>query len=143
MYYDMLIAALPVVVLLADPRPFFQDRRLQITGDRIPATWQSRRYTVYLNSFVLSVLGILLLLENTVRHLRLEATIVADISTSVRELTNGTTELSPRLHIGSSDKSAWDVLAIMILWMWCGVCVLWGSRRFEHQMTGATPVPPE
>ncbi len=125
MYYDSLIALFPLVVLLADPRPFLQRTRLKVGNDRDPATSLRPRTFIYLNSFVLTLLGMILFHENIVRHLNLEATVIARPHTTTNASPDGMIETPPRLEIGTSDRYPWETGAIIILWMWCGGMVLW------------------
>jgi arabinofuranan 3-O-arabinosyltransferase len=133
MYYDSLISAFGVCVLLADPRPFFQARALNrgaikdVFGpmDKPPS---GRRSLWLVNSFALTAIALMLFHENVTQPLKFEATIVAHSMTSKRTLENETTELAPRLVVGTSDRYPLDTFMIMALWGWCFGAVL--ARRW-------------
>jgi arabinofuranan 3-O-arabinosyltransferase len=128
MYYDALISAFGVCVLLADPRPFFRARAFNREAEAADpfADPPPRRSVWLLNSFVLTVVALLLFHENVTEILKLEATAVVRPDATTRRFGDGTTELAPRLVIGSGDHYPWDTFMVMALWAWCGVAVLAG-----------------
>ncbi len=107
MYYDALVAALGVVVLLSYPRPFFRKSWWPF------ASWAS--------IFVAS----LLLIENATAPLNVEVT--ASISGLKRTITaadGSTKKTAPKFYIASGDYYPWDTVAVICLWSWCGIALL-------------------
>jgi len=122
MYYDAMISALGVFVLLADPRPFFRPRILgRVRGVE---TSGGRRSYWLVNSFVLTLIALMLVNENIAEPLKIEATVVMHSITSTRQLSDETTELTPRFVIGTGDRYPLDTLMIVALWTWCWICTL-------------------
>jgi len=114
MYYDAMISALGVMILLSDPRPYF---RLQV--------WKSTdaRTRVYASSFVLSLVATLLLYECVARPMRWEMTAAPMEFTGARTMHDESTEMSRRMIVGTNDRYPVDTLLLMTLWAWCGVAV--------------------
>lgn len=119
MYYDALVSAFGVFVLLADPRPFFRARALNAVESDPLAAAQPTRKLWLVNSFVLTIVALMIFHENVTQPLKLEGTWVVRQRTSKRELTDGTTELAPRVIVGTSDNYPWDTLFVALLWIWC------------------------
>jgi arabinofuranan 3-O-arabinosyltransferase len=129
MYYDALISAFGVCVLLADPRPFFRART--ITGDEGPLLHlldqpNGSRPTWLVNSFALTAIALLLFHENGTRLMVIEVTGIAHSFTRQRTLANGTTEMSPRLIVGTGYHYPVETLIVIVLWAWCVMASLWG-----------------
>jgi hypothetical protein len=124
MYYDSLISAFGVCVLLADPRPFFRMRVLNQVESGRRSAW-------IVNSFALSIIALMILQENVTQILKIEVTAVAHAMASQRTLNNGTTELAPRLIVGTSDRYPLDTLMVLALWSWCWVTVLMGKWKYD------------
>jgi arabinofuranan 3-O-arabinosyltransferase len=107
MYYDSAVAAIGVIVLLADPRPYF--RR---------AWWPARSWAV---GFV----GLMLVIENLTVPLNVEMTASVMAAKSTETAADGTTALkAPTVYLASGDNYPWDTLAVFLLWAWCGVTLL-------------------
>ena len=141
MYYDSLISAFGVFVLLADPRPFFRPSALNADAVDPFAARQPARKLWLANSIVLTILAFMLFHENVTQPLKFEATGVMRYDTSKlskRELTDGTTELAPRVVVGTSDHYPWDTLLVMALWAWCWGTVLVG--KWQDSTDAAQPV---
>ncbi len=138
MYYDALVSAFGVCVLLADPRLFFRART--IDGDEGPllgivAMPKGGRPVWLVNSFVLTTFALLLINENLTRQLDIEVTGIVhmiDVKGIVhvierqRTLGNGASEISPRLVVGTGYLYPVETLITMALWAWCVVASLWG-----------------
>jgi hypothetical protein len=133
MYYDVLLSAFGVCVLLADPRPFFRRQPLQPVGAE-----PGRRSVWLVNSFVLTMVMLLVLQENTTRQMRIEITGVVHSLTTARALPNGATEEAPRtLVVGTSDRYPVDTLIVLAIWAWSAVMSLAGVR--SHPPRAASP----
>lgn len=140
MYYDALVSAFGVFVLLAGSGPFFRVRKDHLeNADSATTSRPGRKYEL-VNAFVLGVLAVMILHENITQPLKLEWTWVAGERTSQRRLTDGTTEIAPRLIIGTSDKYPWDTLLVMALWLWCWGKVLAGRRDPPSDLTATQPI---
>ena len=118
MYYDSLVAALGVVVLLADPRPFF------------------RREWWPVASWAVAFVGLMFAIENVTVPLRIEVT--ARVGYFNREVAGDDghpTTTAPKVRFTSGDDYPWDTLAVAILWAWC-VRTSWNSRKAEMGSAG-------
>lgn len=135
MYYDALVSAFGVFVLLADPRPFFRPRDIDHQKVDPFSVRQPKRRLLIVNSFVLTILAFMIFHENVTQPLKLDGTWVMRAETSKRELPDGTTEPAPRLHIGTSDHYPWDTVLIVALWIWCWGTVLTGKWKQSADTT--------
>jgi arabinofuranan 3-O-arabinosyltransferase len=107
MYYDALLAAVGVVAILSDPRPYFRRAWWPFTS------WAS----------VLA--GLLLLVENAIAPLNLELT--GSLMGLRRTITapDQTTHLAvPTIYIASGDYYPWDTAVVFALWVWCVIRVI-------------------
>jgi hypothetical protein len=107
MYYDVLLAAVAVVTLFADPRPYF------------------RRSWWPFASWAAIVVAILLLIENVTGPLNLEITgSFHGLKGTVTHIDGSTQKTAPTMFIASGDYYPWDTLMLMALWIWCAARVL-------------------
>jgi arabinofuranan 3-O-arabinosyltransferase len=145
MYYDALISAFGVCVLLADPRPFFRPRAL-FSRER-PVSAESnprrRRSRWLINSFALTIVALLIFHENVTFLMKIEVTGVAHSQTSKRTLPDGSTEMAPRFIVGTSDRYPWDTVMIAMLWTWCWMTILTGRWPEEGTRSRDPPKPIE
>ena len=144
MYYDSLISAFGVCVLLADPRPFFKPRTIdgdehnysnfaaQPDGFRVRSAW-------LINSFVLTVIFIMLFNESITRNLSIEVTAIPYSITTPRTIYGGATEVSPRIEAGTNDRYAIETFLVMAIWAWCGLTVLVGKFGRSEDSEGVHP----
>jgi arabinofuranan 3-O-arabinosyltransferase len=110
MYYDALIAALGVIVLLADPQPFFRRAWWPV------ASWAS------------FFIGLLLIVENATAPLNVELTASAMYYRGTETALDGSTrQTAPTVRVGSGDEYPWDTAGIFALWLWCAFAVLMPS----------------
>jgi arabinofuranan 3-O-arabinosyltransferase len=119
MYYDALLSVFGACVLLADPRPFFRQRSLRATE-----TDGGRRSIWLVNSFVLSVIVIMLVAENGLHLLNIEISFVA-LGQS-------------RLIVGTSNLYPIDTLLAMTMWAWCALVTLGTSWSDNGDANSAT-----
>lgn len=112
MYYDAFVAVIAVVVLLADPRPYF--RR---------AWWPVR-------SWAIGVVGLMLVIENVTVPMNVEMTASVMQWKETTTAGDGTTATTvPTIYLGSGDDYPWDTLAVFLLWAWCGRAVMRAKGR--------------
>jgi arabinofuranan 3-O-arabinosyltransferase len=104
MYYDALIAPLGVVVLLADPRPYF--RR---------AWWPFTSWAAILTA-------LLLVIENATAPLNVEVSAsVMGLRKSITGPDGVTQQTAPTIYLASGDYYPWDTTVVFALWLWCAV----------------------
>jgi hypothetical protein len=120
MYYDVLVAAVGVVAILADPSPYFRRRWWPF------ASWAP----------VLA--GLLILIENGL------APVNVDMTASVRGLrwtataADGSTQLkAPTIKVATGDDYPWDTMTVVGLWVWCGVRVVRRGQGAVEPLGGA------
>ncbi|MCE9529902.1 MAG: DUF2029 domain-containing protein [Planctomycetes bacterium] len=130
MYYDAMLSAFGIFVLLADPRPFFRPRLVHLVEDSssdAPTTSKGR--SVWLvNSFVLTLVAFLLFEENVTQPMKIEFTAYAHSSTSRLIMHDGSTDIRPRLIAGTGDEYPVETFTIIVLWFWCWITVLMGTK---------------
>ena len=133
MYYDSLISAAALAVLFADPRPFFRTKTFALepaveeprlpAGRGLPSPPLVRkplgaRMIGYVNSFPLTVVALLFVVENSLAGLEVEATF------GVRQITyftaTGASAKSPVIRGDTSLRYPLDTFLLMALWAWCG-----------------------
>jgi hypothetical protein len=125
MYYDTLLSAVAVAVLLADPRPFLETKCFPIAWRKSVAQWPpslaarpavvpplAARMWGYVNSCPLTLVAALFVVENVLAGLELEATV------GIRRFaTDGTV---PRLQADTGLRYPLDTFILLALWAWCG-----------------------
>lgn len=147
MYYDVLLTALPITALLADPRRWLAARPIFLLPLESPATGvpsiqaaspDKPRFWVYVNSFPLTILAFLYLLENALRELNLQATFAIGYHAAVTTEADGTTAVcAPSLKIATGLRYPWDTVLVFLLWAWCGVQLLLGRDRSDEARQAA------
>jgi arabinofuranan 3-O-arabinosyltransferase len=122
MYYDSLLAALPVFLLLTEPRRFLIPRLLgliQLNGKTLPselAAYYEAESPKGLPGSSPVAIG-----PNRIWVLNsFELTLIALMIASQYAF--------PHLGWGASYGPPWDTLCLFILWLWCGGCWLIGQR---------------
>ncbi len=127
MYYDVLLSAVALAVLLADPRPFGRTKCFVLHGREPAAMWPplpppaggwppppplAARMWGYVNSFPLTLIAALFVVENMLAGLELEATL------GVRRFaTNGSVL---QLQADTGLRYPLDTFILLALWVWCG-----------------------
>jgi arabinofuranan 3-O-arabinosyltransferase len=154
MYYDTLVSAVGCAVLFAEPRRFLRARRFVLSQESawpgsartldtppIAAAATGPRLLGYVSSFPLSILVLLLLVENTILGMALEGTIgfgyYAHVVTDSRGVTS---RVTPRLVMETSINYPWETFLILALWGWCCWRLLRGEERPQPRqaISGAT-----
>ncbi|MBP3954639.1 DUF2029 domain-containing protein [Gemmata sp. G18] len=144
MYYDVLLGAVAVAVLLAEPRHFLRTSAFGLVLGKIDPGLPTKRELVpparalqpfgarmlgYVNSFPFTVLVLLFLLENSLSGMNLEATVgFGYFATPPTEPGGGAT---PRLKADTGAKYPLDTFLLLALWAWCAWRVIRGDERSE------------
>ena len=127
MYYDVVLAVLPLAMLFADPGRFLRgpvfDFRVAANpglSETLPTpTAVDRTHWVgYLNSFAVTVLVALYLAENWLMHFGIEGSLVFGFLASPK---------APKLSAEVNLFHAWDTLLLLALWVWCGYRLVIGK----------------
>lgn len=145
MYYDVLLAAMGCAVLFAEPSRFLRTRVFGLTlvpqanplsfERALPTlpTWQSvlgPRLFGYVCSFPLTILALLLVYENTLSGMDLQATFGYGYLGRVRTATDGTTSIvMPKVQFDTSVRYPWETAMVFLLWVWCGCTLIRGEER--------------
>ncbi len=156
-YYDCLLAALPVLLLLTEPRrflrpvllatapappelaPYFAPRPLRAPPPAPAPITAGPRSAAVLNSFVLTAVALLILIEQAFPNLGVEASVsLAGLAS------NGPL---PRLYKFSTlqQGTPWDTFTLLALWAYCGARLLLGStapRQVEDRPNGTPACGP-
>lgn len=107
MYYDVALAALAVVALMSDPRPFFR-----------PAWWPFASWAAVL-------VALLLLIENAIAPVNLELTgSVMALKKTVTAADGATHLAAPTFFVATGDYYPWDTVTLFALWIWCAIRVI-------------------
>jgi len=127
MYYDVLLAVLPLAMLFADPGrflrgPVFDFRVATNPGVSetlpTPTAPNGSHWVGYLNSFAATILVALYLAENWLMHFGIEASVVFGFLASPK---------APKLSAEVNLFHAWDTLLLLALWAWCGYRLVVGK----------------
>jgi len=134
MYYDALLASAALAVLFADPKPFLRTKTFAVepapTEPAVPGVRAlhpptalvkplGARMLGYVNSFPLTVVMALFVVENSLSGMELEATV--GIRYYATPATDGSTNASvPRLHADTGARYPLDTFLLLTLWGWCG-----------------------
>jgi hypothetical protein len=83
---------------------------------------------VYLNSFPLSVVAVLLLVENWLLRVGPEATVaLAYFATAATDAAGDTVITTPTLTLDVTLFQPWETFILLALWLWCGYRLLRGD----------------
>ena len=146
MYYDVLLTALAFVVLLQDIPHWFPRQRYYFLPENppilasqttpwpciansgaIPQLWG------YVNSFPLTILAMLYLVENFLMGLNIQATFALGYYSSITTHDDGTTAVyTPQLTTATGIRYPWDTTLLLLLWLWCGIQLLRGRESRNH-----------
>ena len=143
MYYDVLLSIVGVACLFAEPWRLFRTRvfglnfepqLLEVGSAILPVAAPARpfgpRAIGYVNSFPLTVILGLFVLDNLLTGLAVEATFgVLGWGRPTTSPDGSTAMSSPRVRADSSISYPWDTVLILALWAWCGWRLLRGDER--------------
>lgn len=142
MYYDVLISLVGIFLLLAErnlwwrtaafrlnpvpPEPALAaDPRPLPEPTTPPGDTFRPRWIGYVNSFLLTLLFVLLILENWGLGLTPEATMRVNGLNWTTTLPDGSTELkTASVALAVSYYQPWDTLLVLIIWLWAGMRLL-------------------
>jgi hypothetical protein len=143
MYYDVLLSVVGVACLLAEPWRLFRTRVFEVPASsqvldplrstNTPAAADDPlgpKLIGYMNSFPLTVLVGLFVLDNVLTGLNVEATVGVVGWGHVATNSDGSTLwASPRVSANTTIQYPWDTVLVMGLWAWCGFRLLRGDDR--------------
>ena len=118
MYYDSLMASFGIFVLLAEsPHRFFNPAMGRLEVER--STTKSSG-VVLVNSVVLTLLAVLIIHENMIQGLNVQATMAVGYLAHDLQLPNGETKhVVPTMYLESGVRYPWDTIVIIVIWVWC------------------------
>lgn len=144
-YYDTMLAALPIFMLLSDPARFIRPTLL-VVAPATPAqeAYYAPRWTahipalalvratpwnsVVMNSFVLTVVATLIFIEQTATGLDARATFLVGL--------NPIGPTTPEIKVNWGQMGTpWDTFVLMALWAYCGLRVLLDRDGSSMEMT--------
>ena len=152
MYYDALVSALGCAVLFAKPERFLRTRLLTLSPSTAPPIDRTRplepklhppaplaaRWLGYTCSLPVTILFLLLIVENSINGMTLQATLGFGYYAHVTTAADGATgRATPRIVGDTSSNYPWETILILILWTWCGIRLLVGEERKSHDANDA------
>src|SRR5216683_8159263 len=123
MYYDVLLTALPVALLLTEPRRYFEPALITVAftpeaaGQRSSAPFSSVQKICVRNSMTLTLIALLAVCDLLLPALEIEVSISAPV---LKHLPIPT----PIKYSTAYDGTPWPTFCVVALWLWCG----WLSR---------------
>lgn len=145
MYYDALLSSVGFAALLAEPKRFLRTRVFGISqGVQTPALdgshelnppqhsrqFLSAQLMGYVNSFPLTILALLMLIENSLSGMDLQATIGIGYYGSVTSGPDGATGLAvPKLIGDTGPNYPLETYLIILMWLWCGFRLMRGDEK--------------
>jgi hypothetical protein len=149
-YYDSLVALFPITLLLTNPRRFITPTLLAATpapgriaefyspypvAEAPGPVWTPivPRMTAVLNSFVLTVLALLIFIEQTTSDLEITA------SVSLGRLKEGVMPNPLKFTTGQLG-TPWDTFVLLALWVYCGARVLMADEESSQDESSARKV---
>lgn len=147
MYYDVLISAAVLAVMFADPKQLLRTKSFAVDAEtdepKVPAVRElpipiqapkplGARVFGYLNSFPLTVVLSLFVVENSLNGMELEATV--GIRYYASPATDGSTNLRvPRINGNTGPNYPLDTFLLMVLWAWAGARLVRRDERKEPE----------
>jgi len=92
----------------------------------------------YTCSLPVTILFLLLIVENSINGMTLQATLGFGYYAHVTTAADGATgRATPRIVGDTSSNYPWETILILILWTWCGIRLLVGEERKSHDANDA------
>jgi arabinofuranan 3-O-arabinosyltransferase len=149
MYYDTLVSALGCAVLFAEPSRFLRTRRFVLSGEASSSSLTRTmdcppagpsvtgpRLLGYVSSLPLTILVLMLLMENTLHGMDFQATFgFGYYAHPAMDTKGGTVRVTPRMVMDTTITYPWETFLILALWAWCG----WRLVRGEEPKAESSP----
>ena len=137
MYYDLLLSAVGFALLLAVPG-LFRPRAYALTpADGPPPDPLGPTRVAVLNSFPLTVLAGLFIVENILHWIGVDLWLGAHAYARVTTAADGATGVTiPKVRFETTLFYPWETVLLVGLWAWCGVRLLWGRERSARDAVG-------
>ncbi len=145
MYYDALLSSLGFAALLAEPNRLLRtrvfgispvtettkiDASLELTPPQPPPSLPASRLVGYVNSFPLTILTLLLIVENSLSGMNLQATLGFGYYSRATTGTDGVTGLVTPTVIGDTSANyPLETFLVILIWMWCGYRLICGEEK--------------
>lgn len=120
MYYDVLLTALPVLLLFDEPRRYLKPRVLVTVPLETGQSAVNPRALRLVNNFVLTILGLLAVTEYVHPHMSMEVFIWAAPLAPFRDVLPQPVEFTTNLM-----GTPWNTFLLLSLWLWSG----WWMRK--------------
>ncbi len=133
MYYDVLLSVLPFAVLLAEPRRFLHTATYEVR--RTDLAGRSPRWVGRVNSFPLTTLALLILIENWLLHLKPRGQVGLGYFATTAP---GKAAIVPTVTAELTLFEAWETYLLLLLWGWCLVRLVLG-QDWGEPAGAATP----
>ena len=123
MYYDVLLSAMAVFALFADPGLIFRTAQFRLVEDEIDPF--ARKARLYASSFPVFIVALLLLNDNWLMSVRPVATIGADYFAVATTTPDGKgAPRTPTLSATTDYFHPVDTVLLLVLWAWAGLRLL-------------------
>lgn len=120
MYYDIVLSAVALAVLFADPARFFRPRVYTVEPAAPPTAPLGPRLFAQVNSLPLTVLVLLLCVDNVFHGANVQATIGFGHFARPFTAPDGSVGYDvPRVRAELSAFYPWDTAMLLVLWAWC------------------------
>ncbi len=151
MYYDVLLAAMGCIVLFADPLRFLRTQVFGLSLVPLPASFIAQRALCspigrsnllaarslgYVCSFPLTIFVLLLVYENMVSGMDLQATVAYGYFARVTSAQGGSTGFAiPKFQFDTGVNYPWETALVFLLWLWCGWTLCRGEERSARSLS--------
>jgi hypothetical protein len=152
MYYDALLILMGCVALFADPAWFLRTRlillqpsssRCNLPRSRVPecpprpCDSLGPRYLGYVASFPITIFVFLLIYENALSGMDLQATFGFGYYSRITTGPSGTARIVPKWEMDTGVYYPWETVMAFALWAWSGLRLLQGDERPASASPGA------
>ncbi len=145
MYYDALLSVVGFVVLLAEPMRLLRTQAFGVTMlSQVPLPDGARSLDIpkshpppfaprllgYMNSFPLTILVLLYLVENAFSGMHLQGTLgFGYYARTVTGADGLTSRVTPMVQADTGMGYPWETFLVLAIWAWCGWRLLCGAER--------------